>query len=127
MQTSNTVVEISEVGGRPLSADGGPADRLLRWVFAKTKGDVATSHSYVMQVARIGSTRDSSMDWELSGVRCSGRFVAKNLTAACNSLLPTSTISTTYRVQDANTIAVCVVEVDERAEPKLQYGLMVRQ
>lgn len=37
-----------------------------------------------------------------------------------------STVSVTFRVMDADTLAVCIVEVDAKHTPTIQYGNMMR-
>ena len=40
--------------------------------------------------------------------------------------LRSSSVVITYRIQDADTMAVCVVEVDEAQRSTIQYGNMYR-
>jgi hypothetical protein len=37
-----------------------------------------------------------------------------------------STVTVTFRVMDADTLAVCIVEVDAKHTPSIQYGNMMR-
>ena len=40
--------------------------------------------------------------------------------------MPKSSVTITYRIIDPDTMAVCIIEVDTKHTPTIQYGHMVR-
>ena len=58
--------------------------------------------------------------------RCYGNFQPGSKVATLNFLMTNSTVTVTFRVMDADTLAVCIVEVDAKHTPSIQYGNMMR-
>ena len=67
-----------------------------------------------------------TMQWEYAGSQCTGTYQASIKTAVLHLSMPASSVTITYRVLDANTMAVCIVEVDTAHTPTIQYGHMNR-
>jgi hypothetical protein len=67
-----------------------------------------------------------TMQWEYAGSQCNGTYQASTKTAVLHLNMPASSVTITYRVLDANTMAVCIVEVDTAHTPTIQYGHMNR-
>ena len=53
--------------------------------------------------------------------RCHGNFQSGSKVATLNFLMRTSTVTVTFRVMDADTLAICIVEVDAKHTPSIQY------
>ena len=66
------------------------------------------------------------MQWEYAGSQCTGTYQASTKVAVLHLHMPDSSVTITYRVLDANTMAVCIVEVDTTHTPTIQYGHMNR-
>eukprot|EP00644_Phytophthora_capsici_P017551 jgi/Phyca11/551420/estExt2_Genewise1Plus.C_PHYCAscaffold_420071 len=66
------------------------------------------------------------MEWSFEGVTCHGVFKPEASVAILNFCLQESMVTITYRVLDANTMAVCIVDVDSEHTPTIQYGNMYR-
>jgi len=88
------------------------------------------------------------MEWQYSGVLCTGRFMASMGTAILNFIVKTAFVTVTYRLIDADgeacipllslliyqwllpsfssVMGVCIVEVDDQKVPTIQYGTMYR-
>ena len=56
--------------------------------------------------------------------RCHGNFQSGSKVATLNFLMRTSTVTVTFRVMDADTLAICIVEVDAKHTPSIQYVLL---
>jgi len=95
------------------------------------------------------------LEWQYGGTTCHGRFVPAPNVMVLQFTLKTAVITATYRIVDANStdsfgwrlalrrhlttpaaplsdvrmepvMAVCIVEVEEKKEPTIQYGNMYR-
>jgi len=66
------------------------------------------------------------MQWEYAGCQCTGTYHASTKVAVLHLNMPQSNVTITYRVIDANTMAVCIVEVDTTHTPTVQFGHMNR-
>ncbi|ELR12511.1 uncharacterized protein ACA1_028150 [Acanthamoeba castellanii str. Neff] len=107
--------------------------RNLEWrEFGGTYAHVRTSNTVVLieEYQRLDTTpaknNDVYLEWQYSGDTCHGQFMDKTSVAILNFFIRSSTVTATYRIMDADTIAVCITEVDERHKPTIQYGNMYR-
>ena len=66
------------------------------------------------------------LEWEFGGHRCNGQFQPATSVMTLNFYLKSSSLTYTFRVMDAHTMAVCIVEVDGKHTPTVQYGNMCR-
>ena len=66
------------------------------------------------------------MQWEYAGSPCSGTYQASTKVATLQLTMPKSSVTITYRIIDPDTMAVCIIEVDTKHTPTIQYGHMVR-
>ncbi len=68
----------------------------------------------------------TTIEWQYGGSNCSGRFFSQQNVAILEFILKSSLVTVTYRIMDENSVAICIVEVDEKAVPSIQYGNMQR-
>ena len=139
--TSNTVIAVEDAyaAGAADRRDGGDGaglsvrrgsitdeSRHLRWSFGGALGPTHNDmkEGYVMKF--IPDQRGTYMEWEHSGVRCHGHFDPGTSVMTLNFNLPDSKVTATYRAMDANTMAVCLIEVGSSLVPTVQYGNMHR-
>jgi hypothetical protein len=66
------------------------------------------------------------MQWTYAGSRCHGTFHPNSSVATLIFPLKSATVTISYRVMGPDTMAVCIVEVDGRHTPTIQYGNMYR-
>ena len=93
---------------------------------------------------------ETVMEWQYSGVVCTGRFMPATGVAILNFITKGACVTVTYRLIDADggtpfdfpsaidflfsyfffppipAMAVCIVEVDDQNAPTIQYGTMYR-
>eukprot|EP00160_Parvularia_atlantis_P000208 Unigene10168_Nuclearia_a/m.31065 Unigene10168_Nuclearia_a/g.31065 ORF Unigene10168_Nuclearia_a/g.31065 Unigene10168_Nuclearia_a/m.31065 type:complete len:133 (-) Unigene10168_Nuclearia_a:79-477(-) len=105
--------------------DGELGARHLKWSFGRTLQRNELRGGYIMKCTHVPKTGEVQLDWQYSGVPCSGRFFPATSAIVLNFFLRASTVVATYRILDADTMAVCVVEVDEK-EPSISLGNMFR-
>jgi len=72
------------------------------------------------------SSNEITIQWQYNGQSCSGVYQSQTGTAVFNFHLKSSTVVITYRILDQDTMAVCIVEVDEQHTPTVQLGNMCR-
>jgi hypothetical protein len=111
------------VPSRRMSVD---ESRFLRWSFGGTMGPSRNdmTEGYVMKF--IPDRSGTYMEWEHSGMRCHGHFDPGTSVITLNFNLKSSKVTATYHAMDANTMAVCLIEVGSSLVPTLQYGNMHR-
>jgi hypothetical protein len=119
LRTSNTVVKIEEY---KTAAVVEPGTRLLKWSFGADLDTLA--YGYVIRFSHEDDM--TKLEWQYGGESCTGIFNSGTSTAVLNFFLRTSTLTITYRILDANTLAVTIVEVDEANTPCIQFGQMLR-
>jgi len=69
---------------------------------------------------------ETSLMWDYQGSRCDGRFFPNTGVVVLNFFLETSVVTSTYRILDANSMAVCTCEVIRGKAPVIQYGNLYR-
>jgi len=69
--------------------------------------------------------KETQLEWQYSGTICKGTYFPNGV-AILNFILRNSVVSVTYRIIDGDTMAVCIVEVDDKNQPTIQYGNMYR-
>ena len=138
MDGSNTS-QSSSRSSTPRAKERDSATKVLRWSFGSAKksdghgqggqasintapGDLRFGYSMKF----IPDTKGTFMTWEHKGNRCHGMFQPMSSVAVLNFYMQTSTVTITYRVMDVDTMAVCIVEVDQNHRPTVQYGNMCR-
>lgn len=130
-----------------LNAPPHQQDVFYRWSFGSGLGKNDMHLGYEMKISPVpaisrgpssastGSSSAGSPDADeqdflielvYAGTLCHGRYCAKTRTCVLNLFLPTSTVTTVYRIVNQDTINICTVEVDEKQVPNIQYGLMTR-
>eukprot|EP00727_Mastigamoeba_balamuthi_P003050 m51a1_g12742 hypothetical protein (102) ;mRNA; r:3079-3549 len=72
------------------------------------------------------TTEDVALEWDYLGTPCAGHYIAATGVLVLNFYQKLSTVTVTYHVIDANTMAVCVLEVEAGKQPLMQYGNMYR-
>jgi hypothetical protein len=122
LRTSNTVVLIEEYH----KVDAEPGARHLKWSFGKTLLKSELQFGYIMKVVNFPKTPETYLEWVYTGNVCHGKFLPSSGVAILNFFQPTSTVMVVYRVIDADSMSVCIIEVDEKQIPTLQYGNMYR-
>ncbi|KAF4035815.1 hypothetical protein GN244_ATG12158 [Phytophthora infestans] len=118
LRSTNNIVFIEE----DLDAAGQPNTQFLRWSFGRTLKQQDLSSAYTVQF--IPDEQGTFMEWSFEGVTCHGVFKLEANVAILNFCLQESMVTITYRVLDANTMAVCIVDVDSEHTPTIQYGNM---
>jgi hypothetical protein len=120
LRTSNTVVKVEAYS----SAAQEPNVRLLKWSFGKSLDADELRFGYVIRFAHEPTSEQTRLDWQYGGESCQGVYNSVTRTAVLNFFLRTSTVTITYRVLDADSMACTIVEVDESSAPTIQYGHM---
>ena len=106
------------------SAAQEPNVRLLKWSFGKSLDAGELRFGYVIRFAHDPTSEQTRLDWQYGGESCQGIYNSVTRTAVLNFFLRTSTVTITYRVLDADSMACTIVEVDESSAPTIQYGHM---
>ncbi|CEG38458.1 -like protein [Plasmopara halstedii] len=120
LRSTNSVVFIEE----DADAARQPNTQFLRWSFGRTLKQQDLAVAYTVQF--IPDEQGIFMEWSFEGVTCHGVFKPETNVAILNFCLRESVVTITYRVLDANTMAVCIVDVDSEHTPTVQYGNMYR-
>ncbi|CAK5160331.1 unnamed protein product, partial [Aphanomyces euteiches] len=118
VRTTNNVVVIEE----DTSAAKQPNTRFLKWSFGRGLRKNELTYAYTIQF--IPDEQGTFMEWSFEGVTCHGLFKPESSVAIFNFCLQDSMVTITYRILDANTMAVCIVDVDSDHTPTIQYGNM---
>ncbi|KAF1780097.1 HAD-like domain [Phytophthora cactorum] len=118
LRSTNNIVFIEE----DLDAARQPNTQFLRWSFGRTLKQQDLASAYTVQF--IPDEQGTFMEWSFEGVTCHGVFKPEANVAILNFCLQESMVTITYRVLDANTMAVCIVDVDSEHTPTIQYGNM---
>ncbi|KAF1321168.1 hypothetical protein FI667_g12035, partial [Globisporangium splendens] len=143
LRSTNNVVFIEE----DLDAAHQPNTQFLKWSFGRThkKEDLVSAytiqvgvdncgyssmatlsyHAFVFAIGYeqfIPDEQGTFMEWSFEGVTCHGVFKPESSVAIFNFCLQESMVTITYRILDANTMAVCIVDVDSEHTPTIQYG-----
>ncbi|KUF96179.1 Thymidylate kinase [Phytophthora nicotianae] len=116
LRSTNNIVFIEE----DLDAARQPNTQFLRWSFGRTLKQQDLASAYTVQF--IPDEQGTFMEWSFEGVTCHGVFKPEANVAILNFCLQESMVTITYRVLDANTMAVCIVDVDSEHTPTIQYG-----
>jgi len=123
LRTTNTVVAIEEY----FSFVKEPGVRYLKWSFGRNLEKKELRFGYVMKFfQKKESSSEVIIQWQYNGQACSGVYQSQTGTAVFNFHLKSSTVVITYRILDQDTMAVCIVEVDEQHTPTVQLGNMCR-
>ncbi|TYZ68889.1 hypothetical protein PybrP1_012593 [[Pythium] brassicae (nom. inval.)] len=120
LRATNNVVLIEE----DVDAAHQPNTRFLKWSFGRTHKRQDLVSAYTIQF--IPDEQGTFMEWSFEGVTCHGVFKPEASVAIFNFCLQESMVTITYRILDANTMAVCIVDVDSEHTPTIQYGNMYR-
>jgi len=156
LSTSNTFVNFEENSKYDTSAVSSPNDesgnasptfhRYARFSFGNSLSDMKFAYEIIFSAPPtspvvintannapklINQTVETvvpsqSFQWKYLGVICKGEFHPSSNVATFRVILPNSFVTTTYRIIDEHTMAVVVVEVDEKQQPTIQYGNMYR-
>eukprot|EP01012_Entosiphon_sulcatum_P067803 TRINITY_DN97643_c0_g1_i1.p2 TRINITY_DN97643_c0_g1~~TRINITY_DN97643_c0_g1_i1.p2 ORF type:complete len:184 (+),score=45.31 TRINITY_DN97643_c0_g1_i1:97-648(+) len=100
--------------------------RYLKWSFGKTFQRSDLRQVYDMKVVAKPGSKEVQLEWQFQGFPCKGVYYHHNRVAVLNFVTPTTLVTVTYRVLDASTMAVCVVEVVDGQPPTVQFGSMYR-
>eukprot|EP00002_Diphylleia_rotans_P005386 TRINITY_DN14518_c0_g1_i1.p2 TRINITY_DN14518_c0_g1~~TRINITY_DN14518_c0_g1_i1.p2 ORF type:complete len:184 (-),score=35.38 TRINITY_DN14518_c0_g1_i1:179-730(-) len=122
LRNSNTVVVIED---SPQKGDSNVGFRFLKWTFGKTLGSDFVS-GYLMKLDPPAHSGETNLEWKSSGTVCRGQYIPQAGLIVMNFILRSSTVIVTYRIVDADALAVAIVEVDDRSQPTIQYGHMYR-
>lgn len=124
LRTSNTVVHVEE----QQLLIGEPGARALKWAFGSSLSRRDLRIGYVMRVlpAPDGASGDMRFEWEHAGTPCRGEYFASTGVAVLRFFQRASTVTVTYRVLDADAMAVVVVEAEAGKPAILQLGTMLR-
>ncbi|EGG21857.1 hypothetical protein DFA_01743 [Cavenderia fasciculata] len=118
IRTSNTVVMIEE----STNFNSDPSSRFLKWSFGKSLSKNEMRFGYLMKMVSAPKNIETYLEWTYIGTLCHGKYLPATNCAVLNFFQPLSTVLVTYRVVDENTMSVCVVEVDEKQTPSIQFG-----
>ncbi|GAB9477715.1 hypothetical protein Gpo141_00014848, partial [Globisporangium polare] len=120
LRATNNVVFIEE----DRDAAHQPNTQFLKWSFGRTHKTQDLVSAYTIQF--IPDEQGTFMEWSFEGVTCHGVFKPESSVAIFNFCLQESMVTITYRILDANTMAVCIVDVDSEHTPTIQCGNMYR-
>mmetsp|Transcript_35752 Transcript_35752/g.58760 ORF Transcript_35752/g.58760 Transcript_35752/m.58760 type:complete len:178 (-) Transcript_35752:222-755(-) len=121
LRTSNTVIVVEEK--RDAAAE--PNTRFLNWKMGSSLNEERLRLEMCMQFIP-DETGVTHLEWLYKGHVCHGTFQPESSSAVMVFVSPTGTTQTCYHVVDQNTMSVCVVQVDNRHPPTIQYGIMYR-
>eukprot|EP00164_Ancoracysta_twista_P012188 GFYU01019058.1.p1 GENE.GFYU01019058.1~~GFYU01019058.1.p1 ORF type:complete len:183 (-),score=36.68 GFYU01019058.1:687-1235(-) len=119
-RTFNTFVSIVDNGQ---DEDG---TKYLKWSFGKSFQVEHLRFGYIMKFSPNTRGQHTKMEWRYSDTTCHGKFIPETGIASFQYFTAKATVVVTYRVCDADTIALCIVEVDSKNYPTVQYGNMYR-
>eukprot|EP00026_Physarum_polycephalum_P012843 Phypoly_transcript_13183.p1 GENE.Phypoly_transcript_13183~~Phypoly_transcript_13183.p1 ORF type:complete len:176 (+),score=9.87 Phypoly_transcript_13183:535-1062(+) len=122
LRASNTVVLIEEYH----KVDAEPGARHLKWSFGKSLSKSELHFGYIMKFVNFPKSPETYLEWVYTGTVCHGKFLPASGVAILNFFQAHSTVLVVQRIVDADTMAVCIIEVDEKQVPTLQYGNMYR-
>ncbi|CAN0001555.1 unnamed protein product [Pylaiella littoralis] len=99
-----------------------PGTKLVNWRFGSDPNEMQLGFS--MQFFP-GANGEATVEWNYKGRVCRGDFSPAAAALSLSFRDDEGTVSNaTYRAVDANTMAVCLAEVDSRHTPVIQYGYM---
>jgi len=75
---------------------------------------------------RYSAQKQTKFEWQVAGTTCEGYYYHESKVAIFNFILSVSIVTVTYRIMDENTMAVSIVEMDDKYQPTIQYGNMYR-
>jgi len=125
LKTSTSVIQIEEY----ISRDPEPNTRYLKWSFGKQLNGQDLKFGYVMKFIRSEQPelgQETTIEYQYSGLPCTGIYNPVTATIVLNFNLKVQTQIITYRIQNESSLAVCIVETDEAAQPTVQLGNMNR-
>jgi len=125
LQSTNSIVVIEEYVTKVVD----PNCRLLKWSFGKTAEKSELRFGYVMKFLEEANREDGAdtkIEWQYNGHACSGTFQPSTNSIVLSFQLLNSTVIITYRIIDQHSMAVCIVDIDEKHTPTIQLGNMYR-
>eukprot|EP00752_Nemacystus_decipiens_P004807 g4374.t1 len=121
VRTSNTLVMLEPCPDAALE----PGTTLLDWRFGTNPAEMQLGFS--MQFFPGEQDGDVTVEWTYKGRVCRGDFSPAAAVLSLSFRDDEGVVSNAvYRAVDANTMAVCITEVDSRHTPVMQYGYMCR-
>mmetsp|Transcript_4158 Transcript_4158/g.6344 ORF Transcript_4158/g.6344 Transcript_4158/m.6344 type:complete len:164 (+) Transcript_4158:102-593(+) len=104
-----------------------PGTLFLNWKVMKS-GDSTAEDAKVAFCMQVFPNSDgsSNMQWEYHGHNCEGFFHPQASSATLMFKDDAGTMTVVNRAVDENTMAVCIVEVDNQFMPVMQFGTMAR-
>jgi hypothetical protein len=121
MKTGNSIVSVEAYHSSVLE----PGVKLIKFSFGKNLDAQEMRFGYVIKCSTDSGSPDSAeLEWQYGGERCAGIYNGATRTAVLNFFLRNSTVTITYRILDADSMAVSIVEVDDENTPTIQYGHM---
>ena len=122
VRSSNTLVVVEETD----TAQAESGVRHLKWSIGRHLHKSELRFGYEMKVTSHPKTNEVLLEWVYQNTLCKGKYCSAVQVATLNFTLPNCVVTATYRVVDANTMAVCIVEVGEAQLPTIQCGTMYR-
>ncbi|CAN0030969.1 unnamed protein product [Ectocarpus sp. 8 AP-2014] len=103
-----------------------PRTSMLDWRFGSAPDE--TKLGYSMQFfPEQEDCGETSVEWNYNGRVCRGDFSHAAAVLSLSFRDDNGVVSNaTYRAVDANTMAVCLIDVDSRHTPVMQHGYMCR-
>lgn len=120
LRTSNNVIVIEE----EKNVLSQPDSRFLNWKFGKTLEIQDLKIGLCMEL--IKDEDGTNMEWNYSDCLCHGWYQNSISLATLHFKLKNGSITASYRVVDADTMNVCIIECDNSNIPTIQYGYMSR-
>lgn len=119
-----------------------PNTRYLRWSFGKSLQKTDLRFGYEMKVFQQPQKKETFLEWQYSGTLCKGTFFPSTQVCVMHFILRNSMVTVTYRIVDEDStfffsscidtdgvkpaMAICIVEIDDKQQPTIQYGNMHR-
>ncbi|CAM9569440.1 unnamed protein product [Scytosiphon promiscuus] len=121
VRTSNSLVAVEPCKDAAVEPD----TRILDWRFGSDLDEMKLGFS--MQFFPPQEDGEVAVEWSYKGRVCHGDFSPAAAVLSLAFRDDEGVVSNaTYRAVDANTMAVCIAEVDSRHTPVIQYGYMCR-
>jgi len=126
MRTSNNIVKIEEYFS---SIKPEPNTRFLKWSFGKSMSKSDLRFGYVMKLVEYAGDsshgEETHIEWQYNGQPCTGVYQPVTGVLVLSFHLKDATTVMTYKINDRNSLAVCVCEVGQET-PSVQLGNMLR-
>ena len=108
--------------------EGDPERRTLTWSISKSSNKEDAKLMYSMHLTEKNK-REARIEYNYEGIPCDGKFITGPNAMILNHIENeehTAVVTLTYRIVDANTVALSVAECDSKGPSRILTGIMHR-